>query len=790
MLRRLLTLLPSLSLLSTSALCPALARAAVGPETTLLAINGASPASWAVGNAWRELRGIPFEHVVVLTSVPPGTHCSRSAFVSGVLDPLRAAVRERGLAGDVALIAFAPDFPLAINMELKGMPPEIGTHGSLTGMTTLGSLVLAGNGEWVSPRSNPTYQRPPNLIDQPPIPRSALPELKLVSECLKAKDYATACSKLQALTTLIPHHASLLYDLACTQAQLGQSDTALATLGQAADAGFMDGKWMAKDDDLKSLHARPAFAALVARLQALKIEPPTTVALGASPRWLSEAVPTADDHKVLPAMLLGVTSGDGLSITATIANLTRAVGADSTHPSSTVYCARNGDVRSTTREWAFEPLVAALPPLGVAAAVVDGVLPQHAPAVAGAVVGSAGFTWSDAHSTIVPGAICEHLTSFGGQVWPGAGQTHLTEWLRAGAAGTSGTVDEPYALQAKFPSPFIHLHYARGVSLIEAFHLAVASPYQLLRVGEPLCAPWARPVALETTDDTHAPRGAEVSAVEVWVDGHRRATVAPGAELPRWQDLAPGEHDLRFVGLPLNAARQPARVNRALTRGTSWQPSLPTTVALDGTLSLHLALPAAATLQVRGVAGMLAEAAGPEATLSCPAAGLGLGSAPLRLIALDATGAIIAQAQRTITVTPPRRLAALAAPAATQPGPVVTIAGSNVTPKTACEGDAWLADTGLRDHGGEVSAWFQLHADGLWQAQWLGSRVRTIAIDDQPAETVPADSWLLRDLAAGWHRVTFTITPGPGACGLRMGSDGTWPLAAANCVHATGDARP
>lgn len=766
------------------ALIPSLLVAAVGPESTLLAINGASPASLAVGNAWMALRHIPLNHVVVLRAVPPGSHCSRSAFIAGILDPLRTAVRERGLASQIALVAFAPDFPLAINMGLSDVPPEVGSHGSLTGMMALGSLVLAGTGEWTSLRANTEYQTPEGLIIQPIVPRNLHPEIKAVAACLKAKDYATAETKLLALDQQVPGHAGLLYDLACTQAQLLHPDAALATLTRAVDCGFTDGKWMSADPDLVSLHERAEFTALVTRLATFSVKPPTTAAFVTGPRWLSDVTPDASDRDLLPTMLLGVTSGDGLGVEATIANLTRAVGADGSKPSGTVYCARNGDVRSTTREWAFATVTKTLADTGVTATVIDGVLPKDAPAVAGAVVGSAGFAWADAHSTIVPGAICEHLTSFGGQLWPGAGQTHLTEWLRHGAAGTSGTVDEPFAIQAKFPSPFIHLHYARGLSLIEAFYRSVSSPYQLLIVGEPLCAPWAKPISVNALDPTRAPDSNEMARVEVWLDGHRYATVAPGAPLPASVQPTAGDHDLRLICLPIDATRQPLRILRSLhAAGPALHIVTAPTVALGDTVSVQASMAEATRLRLRGIDGVLAESAGATATLTCPTHRLGLGPVALLVEALAADGTLITQASLTIAVSAPPRLPAINPPAAPTPGPLVTVDGT-AHPLTAdSEGDTWLKESGLTEHAGSVEAWFRHDHDGLWQAQWLGTRVTAIAIDDQPEVAATPDAWLLLDLAAGWHRVRITVATGPGPCTLRIGSDGTWPLSTKNCVH-------
>ena len=84
--------------------------------------------------------------------------------------------------------------------------------------------------------------------------------------------------------------------------------------------------------------------------------------------------------------------------------------------------------------------------------VEDGVLPANHADVAGAVIGSAGCDWASSHSTILPGALCDNFTSFGGVMSAGAGQTPFSEFLRYGAAGASGTVTEPYAIAAKFPA--------------------------------------------------------------------------------------------------------------------------------------------------------------------------------------------------------------------------------------------------------------------------------------------------------------------------------------------------
>ena len=116
--------------------------------------------------------------------------------------------------------------------------------------------------------------------------------------------------------------------------------------------------------------------------------------------------------------------------------------------------------------------------------------------VLGLSTGIATFSWTATGSKIVPGAICENLTSYGGMILDEP-QTKLAEFLRNDAAGSSGTVIEPFAIQAKFPHPLIHAHYASGCSLAEAYYQSVEGPFQLLIVGDALCQPWATPPVLQ-----------------------------------------------------------------------------------------------------------------------------------------------------------------------------------------------------------------------------------------------------------------------------------------------------
>lgn len=195
-------------------------------------------------------------------------------------------------------------------------------------------------------------------------------------------------------------------------------------------------------------------------------------------------------RRYLLSTMLGVTTGRGNTVEEVLACLDRAVEAEASTPDGTFYFQRRPAPRSTPRHTCFEPVARQLRELGAKAAVRAGATPRGAQDLLGLMTGAKTLNLSDLRFR--PGAIAGNLTSFGGVLTRGAGQTPLSELIRAGATGASGTVFEPYAIQCKFPLPSMHLHYRRGCSLAEAFYQSVASPYQLLIVGDPLCQPWAQ----------------------------------------------------------------------------------------------------------------------------------------------------------------------------------------------------------------------------------------------------------------------------------------------------------
>ncbi len=261
--------------------------------------------------------------------------------------------------------------------------------------------------------------------------------------------------------------------------------------------------------------------------------------------------------------MLGVTVERGNTVEEIVKYLRRSSVADASQPDGTFYFMKNNDVRSKARQDCFKSVASELQSEGAKVAVLDGTVPDQAASALGIMAGTAKFSMGS-NVVIAPGAICDHLTSAGGNFktpW----QTKLSAWLRAGAAGASGTVAEPYAIQAKFPLPSIHLHYRRGASLAEAFYQSISGPYQLLVVGDPLCQPWAKPPTVEIEDlqpgsvvrgvvsvkaKVTAQPGTNARLCELYVDGRLIARYPHTLPFPlNTSKLAAGRHEIRVVGV-------------------------------------------------------------------------------------------------------------------------------------------------------------------------------------------------------------------------------------------------
>jgi len=200
-----------------------------------------------------------------------------------------------------------------------------------------------------------------------------------------------------------------------------------------------------------------------------------------------------NDFGIRPSMMLGATS-----LTAAQTLIARGKASDATYPTGTGYLVRTTDSARSVRWQDLQTLPATWNvPGGLAMNYVDastGAVPNYITDKQGVLFYFTGLTTvPDINTnTYVPGAVGDHLTSFGGVLANGSGQMMSTAWLEAGMTGSYGTVEEPYAITAKFPQASVMVdNYFRGATLIEAYWKSVAWPGEGLFVGEPLARPFA-----------------------------------------------------------------------------------------------------------------------------------------------------------------------------------------------------------------------------------------------------------------------------------------------------------
>jgi uncharacterized protein (TIGR03790 family) len=93
-------------------------------------------------------------------------------------------------------------------------------------------------------------------------------------------------------------------------------------------------------------------------------------------------------------------------------------------------------------------------------------------------------------NTYVPGALADHLTSSGGDLF-GTGQMSVLRWLEAGATASYGTETEPCNHAEKFPRASVLVkNYFVGNTALEAYTKSVRWPSQGVFVGDPLARPF------------------------------------------------------------------------------------------------------------------------------------------------------------------------------------------------------------------------------------------------------------------------------------------------------------
>jgi hypothetical protein len=201
------------------------------------------------------------------------------------------------------------------------------------------------------------------------------------------------------------------------------------------------------------------------------------------------------DKMPLPSMMLGYTGENGTDMDTVLRCIENGIRARQSGTKPPVSFVQTDDkARSGPREWQYAEVKAELALRGGSAQIFTNQPPAQTNLM-GILTGAATVKPS-AFGSFAPGAFGEHLTSWSAEFQKP--QTKCTEWLKAGATVTAGMVTEPYNAWTKFPHARFFVHYASGCSAMESFYQAIASPVQVLLLGDPLSQIAGLPVEIKT----------------------------------------------------------------------------------------------------------------------------------------------------------------------------------------------------------------------------------------------------------------------------------------------------
>lgn len=548
-----------------------------GPENVLLVVNSESEESMAIANHFIRLRNIPPDNVVYLRNIPDSFRIQYRYFARLILKPVVEAVQERGLEQQIDYVIYSSDFPTTVNItpHVRKLKEEVDNvndkvfrpMASLTSLTYFYTDVLADNPSYMGLDSNLYMRRISRKILAAPFFGDLQKEFLNAVADYDARDYAKASTRFQKLVESHPAQVAARYYLVRSLTGEGKYEEALLQLALCIEAGWCYRNYTENDGALALLRRQDGYSELAERIPRYAWGQLPTRSFSNRMAWAGNGWPNADPtagKRYALSTMLAITHEQGSTLDQAIEQLKRSAAADSTYPRGTFYFTSTGNVRSKTRLNQFGLAVTELQKMGMDAEVVKAPCPKSKDDVAGATLGAANVNWKGSRSKFLPGAICDNLTSYGGVIAGKHKQTRVTSFLNYGAAGASGTVVEPLAIDKKFPSAQVHVHYARGCTLAEAFYQAVSGPYQLLIVGDPLCKPWANRLEFEIEgvsdgdvlkdDFTLTLKGTNekypIRAFELFMDGKRAAVLRPGkATRVTLDDIPDGYHELRIVAV-------------------------------------------------------------------------------------------------------------------------------------------------------------------------------------------------------------------------------------------------
>jgi uncharacterized protein (TIGR03790 family) len=298
----------------------------------------------------------------------------------------------------------------------------------------------------------------------------------------------------------------------------------------------------------------------------------------------------------------------------------RSIAVDGTFPTGTIYFVETTDpARSPPRHHLYPGLVSQIAALGGSAVHLTPVPSDDLNVVADGTSDSLGIMsgWPTpdimgADITLMPGAFCDHLTSYAA-TFSNPFQTKVSAWINQGASASVGAVDEPCAvagMPGKFPNPNIYSFYLQGSTIGEAWFRATEwIPLHMALYGDPLTRPFAhipdvtvaipsKPVSgtigLSPTASTSHPT-ATIDQFELLLDGVSHGLINDGETFSLDTSLLEdGHHDLRVLAYDNTLLRSVGRSIGTLivdnngysaslsADASSGDPATPFTFTVDG----------------------------------------------------------------------------------------------------------------------------------------------------------------------------------------------------------------
>lgn len=490
-------------------LCPGTNRVQAGltGENVALIVNGSSLDSLTLANHYAQLRDIPQQNIIVLDNVPDSLTIPLDTFRDVILKPILETINTRRIAAQVSVIAYSAGFPTSVDVSsLKkrledGMDEKYRTPtASINSLTYFYRWVLSDSPDFMGWGANFYARGPFSRNFANPFVGEPGDKFQAAIAAGQAEDFDEAAKIFESLADDYP----TLYPLRILAAENwlrgGDEAKSLAQVRQSIQHGWVNRRYLTETEPLSKLFGGDASdlaedrRKLLAGLQDVPFAMQGPIGFDAVGGWTGNGHAAPQSQGGMPYLLscvLAVIHQQGSTMPQAIESLHRSAAADRTYPDATFGFSKTDDVRSTTRFPVVPDAIAWLLARDEKVEIFPAALPTGKIAYVGLLLGSATLPLADRKWSFAPGAIAENLTSFGG-MFENASQTKLTSLLNAGAAMSSGTVTEPYALPPKFPTAMMYPYYGEGVTAIEAFYLSVQSPYQLLIVGDPLCQPYSR----------------------------------------------------------------------------------------------------------------------------------------------------------------------------------------------------------------------------------------------------------------------------------------------------------